>query len=125
MIGLSELGGPIACIGLAVVLLARTRRNRIAGLGYAGVGVVLLAASLAPSSAGELAVAIVGTLVLGPLLAWLFRREPWLVAYATLAFVPFRIGFLGHQLLVPLYVVALGAAGLLLWQLGGRRRADA
>ena len=117
MIGLSELGGPIACVGLAVVLLARTRRNRIAGLGYAGVGAVLLAASLAPSSAGELAVAIVAVLVLGPLLAWLFRREPWLVAYATLAFVPFRIGFLGHQLLVPLYLVALGAAGLLLWQL--------
>jgi O-antigen ligase len=56
-------------------------------------------------------------IVVGPLLTWLFRREPWLVAYATLAFVPFRIGFLGHSLLVPLYAVALGAAGLLLWQL--------
>ena len=117
MIGLSELGGPIACIGLAVLLLARTRRSRIAGLCYAGVGTVLLAAALAPSSAVELTAAIVGALVLGPLLAWLFRREPWLIAYATLAFVPFRVGFLGHQLLVPLYVVALGAVGLLLWQL--------
>jgi O-antigen ligase len=117
VIGLSELGGPIACIGLAVLLLARTRRSRIAGLCYAGVGVVLLAASLAPSSTVELTAAIVGALVLGPLLTWLFRREPWLIAYATLAFVPFRVGFLGHQLLVPLYVVALGAAGLLLWQL--------
>jgi O-antigen ligase len=117
MIGLSELGGPIACIGLAVLLLARTRRSRIAGLCYAGVGTVLLAAALAPSSAVELTAAIVGVLVLGPLLTWLFRREPWLVAYGTLAFVPFRVGFLGHQLLVPLYVVALGAAGLLLWQL--------
>src|SRR5581483_3531528 len=28
-----------------------------------------------------------------------------------------RVHFLGHQLLVPLYLVALGAAGLLLWQL--------
>ncbi|HEX4325132.1 MAG TPA: O-antigen ligase family protein [Gaiellaceae bacterium] len=117
MIGLSELGAPIACIGLAVLLLARTRLNRIAGLGYAGVGTILLCASLAPANAAELAAAIVGALVLGPLLAWLFRREPWLVAYATLAFVPLRVGFLGHQLLVPLYVVALGAAGLLLWQL--------
>jgi putative inorganic carbon (hco3(-)) transporter len=126
MIGLSELGGPIACIGLAVVLLARTRRSRIAGLCYAGVGTILLAAALAPSSAGELAVATVGVLVLGPLLAWIFRREPWLVAYATLAFVPFRVGFLGHQLLVPLYIVALGAAGLLLWQLvdGDERTRD-
>jgi hypothetical protein len=117
MIGLSELGAPIACIGLAVLLLARTRRNRIAGLGYAGVGTILLCASLAHAGAAELAAAIVGAIVLGPLLAWLFRREPWLVAYATLAFVPLRVGFLGHQLLVPLYAVALGAAGLLLWEL--------
>lgn len=117
MIGLAELGAPIACIGLAVVLLARTRLNRIAGLGYAGVGTILLCVSLAPSSAAELGAAIVGALVVGPLLTLLFRREPWLIAFATLAFVPFRVGFLGHQLLVPLYAVALGAAGLLLWQL--------
>ena len=44
MIALAEIAGPIACIGLAVLLLARTRRNRIAGLCYAGVGAVLLAA---------------------------------------------------------------------------------
>jgi O-antigen ligase len=117
VIGLAEIAGPIACIGLAVLLLARTRRNRIAGLCYAGVGTVLLAASLAPSDVGELGAAVAGVIVLGPLLAWLFRREPWLIAFATLAFVPFRIGFLGHSLLVPLYAVALGAAGLLLWQL--------
>ena len=117
MIGLAEIAGPIACIGLAVLLLARTRRNRIAGLCYAGVGSVLLAVSLAPTNAAELGVAVGGVIVLGPLLVWLFRREPWLVAFATLAFVPFRIGFLGHSLLVPLYAVALGAAGLLLWQL--------
>jgi O-antigen ligase len=117
VIGLAEIAGPIACVGLAVLLLARTRRNRIAGLCYAGVGSVLLAVSLAPTNAAEIGAAVGGAIVLGPLLAWLFRREPWLVAFATLAFVPFRIGFLGHSLLVPLYVVALGAAGLLLWQL--------
>jgi O-Antigen ligase len=117
VIGLSELGGPIACIGLAVLLLARTRVNRIAGLGYAGVGTVLLAASLSPASAGELAAAIGGAAVVGPLLVWLFRREPWLIAFGTLAFIPFRVGLLGHSLLVPLYAVVLGAAGLLLWQL--------
>jgi O-antigen ligase len=117
VIGLSELGAPIACIGLAVLLLARTRRNRIAGLGYAAVGAILLCASLAPASAAELGAAIAGAIVVGPLLAWLFRREPWLIAFATLAFVPFRVGFLGHSLLVPLYAVALGAAGLLLWEL--------
>ena len=117
MIGLSELGGPIACIGLAVLLLARTRVNRIAGLGYAGVGTVLLVASLAPANDGELAAAAGGVVVLGPLLAWLFKREPWLIAFGTLAFIPFRVSFLGHSLLVPLYAIALGAAGLLLWQL--------
>jgi hypothetical protein len=111
VIGLAEIAGPIACIGLAVLLLARTRRNRIAGLGYAGVGTILLAASLAPARAAELAAVIAGAIVLGPLLAWLFRREPWLVAFATLAFVPFRVGLLGHSLLVPLYADALGAAG--------------
>jgi len=123
VIGLAEIAGPIACIGLAVLLLARTRRSRIAGLCYAGVGTVLLAVSLSPSNAAEVGAGIGGVIVLGPLLVWLFRREPWLVAYLTLAFIPFRIGFLGHSLLVPLYAVALGAAGCLLRDLveGDRR----
>jgi O-antigen ligase len=117
VIGLAEIAGPIACIGLAVLLVARTRRNRIAGLGYAGVGTILLVASFSPASVWELVAAIAGAIVLGPLLAWVFRREPWLVAYGALAFVPLRVHFAHHQLLVPLYAVALGAAGLLLWQL--------
>jgi O-antigen ligase len=117
VIGLAKIAAPIACLGLAVLLLSRTRRNRIAGLGYAGVGTILLVVSLAPPSAADLGAAIGGAIVLGPLLTWLFRREPWLVAYCTLAFIPFRVHFLHHQLLVPLYLVALGAAGLLLWQL--------
>jgi putative inorganic carbon (HCO3(-)) transporter len=117
VIGLARIAAPIACIGLAVLLVSHTRRNRIAGLGYAGVGTILLIASLSPPNAAELGAAVGGALVLGPLVTWLFRREPWLVAYCTLAFVPLRVHFLGHQLLVPLYLVALGAAGLLLWQL--------
>jgi len=117
VIGLAEIAGPIACIGLAVLLVARTRRNRIAGLGYAAVGTILLVASFSPASVWELVAAIAGAIVLGPLLAWVFRREPWLVAYGALAFVPLRVHFAHHQLLVPLYAVALGAAGLLLWQL--------
>jgi O-antigen ligase len=117
VIGLAEIAGPIACLGLAILLVSRTRRNRIAGLCYAGVGTVLLVASFSPASAVELGAAVVGAIVVGPLLAWLFRREPWLVAFATLAFVPFRVHFVHHQLLVPLYGVALGAALLLLWQL--------
>jgi O-antigen ligase len=117
VIGLSEIAGPIACIGLAVLLVSRTRRNRIAGLCYAGVGTILLVASFSPASVPELVAAILGAIVLGPLLALLFRREPWLIAYATLAFIPFRVHFAHHQLLVPLYAVAVGAAVLMLWEL--------
>jgi O-antigen ligase len=117
VIGLAEIAAPIACLGLAVLLVARTRRNRIAGLGYALVGTVLLIASLTPASAVELAAALVGAALVAPLLALLFRREPWLIAFLTLAFIPFRIHFLHHQLLVALYAVALGGAALLLWQL--------
>jgi O-antigen ligase len=116
VIGLARLAGPIACLGLAVLLMARTRKNRIAGLGYAAVGTALLAASLSPASAVELAAGIVGLLVLGAGLAWLFRREPWLVAFLALACIPIRVHFLHHQLLVPLYVVAAGAAFTLLWE---------
>jgi putative inorganic carbon (HCO3(-)) transporter len=117
VIGLSEIAGPIVCFGLAVLLVARTRRNRIAGLCYAGVGTVLLVASFSPASVPELVAAIVGAIVFGPLLAMLFRGEPWLIAYATLAFIPFRVHFAHHQLLVPLYAVAVGAALLMLWEL--------
>jgi O-antigen ligase len=117
MIGLSEIAGPIACIGLAVLLVARTRRNRIAGLCYAGVGTALLVASFSPASVPELLAGVVGAIVIGPLLAWLFRREPWLIAYGTLAFIPFRVHFVNHNLLVPLYAVAAGAALLMLWEL--------
>ena len=59
MIGLARLAAPIACGGLAVLLLARTRQNRIAGLGYAAVGTALLAASLPSPGALDLALAIV------------------------------------------------------------------
>jgi hypothetical protein len=117
MIGLAHIAAPIACLGLAVLLVARTRRNRIAGLGYALVGTVLLIASLTPASALELAAALVGAVIVAPLLALLFRREPWLIAFLTLAFIPWRVHFLHHQLLVALYAVALGGAALLLWQL--------
>jgi putative inorganic carbon (HCO3(-)) transporter len=117
VIGLARLAAPIACLGLAILLVSRTRRNRIAGLGYAGVGTALLIASLKPASAVELGGALGGAVMLGPVLAWLFRREPWLVAFGTLAFIPVRVGFLSHQLLVPLYGVVLGTAVLMLWEL--------
>jgi O-antigen ligase len=117
VIGLARLAGPIACLGLAVLFMARTRRNRLAGLGYAATGTVLLAASLTPGSTGEVAAAVVGLLVLGAALSVAFRREPWLVAYLTLACIPIQVHFLHHLLLGPLYVVAAGAAFNLLREL--------
>jgi O-antigen ligase len=115
VIGLARLAAPIACFGIAVLFMARTRNNRIAGLCYAGVGAVLLLA--AQTRLTTVAAAIVGVSVCGLALAWLFRREPWLVAYLALAMLPVRIHFLGHQLLVPLYLVAAGAGLNLLWEL--------
>jgi hypothetical protein len=100
-----------------VLLSARGRGNRIAGLGFTAFGTILLIVSLAPAKPVELAAVCGGAVVLGPLLAFLFRLEPWLVAFGTLAVVPLRIGLLGHQLLVPLYAIALGAATLLAWEL--------
>ena len=117
MSDLARIGGPVACLGLAVLLSARGRQNRIAGLGFAAFGSILLIVSLAPPQPLALGLTIGGGVVVAPLLAALFRREPWLVAAATLGFVPLRVGLLGHQLLVPLYAVAAGAAVLLAWQL--------
>ncbi len=117
MIGLARLAVPIACVGLAVLFMARTRRNRIGGLAYAAVGTALTAASLKPAGAGSVAVAVVGILVLGAALSLVFRREPWLVAYLTLACIPVTVHFLHHTLLAPLYVVAAGAAFNLLREL--------
>jgi putative inorganic carbon (HCO3(-)) transporter len=117
MIDLARIGGPVACLGLAVLLVARSRSNRIAGLAYAAVGAFLLVIALAPSRPAELAAVIGAGAVVAPALAWAFSREPWLVPLAALAFVPLRLGLLGHQLLVPLYAISLGAATLLGWQL--------
>jgi O-antigen ligase len=117
MIGLARIAAPIACIGLAILLMARRRENRLAGLGYAVIGTALLAASLKPAGAGSVAVAVAGILVLGAALSLVFRREPWLVAYLGLACIPVQVHFLHHMVLGPLYVVAAGAAFNLLWEL--------
>ena len=118
MIGLARLAAPIACIGLAVLLMARTRQNRIAGLGYAAVGTVLLAASLAVARRVRArardrrgARARLGAQ------PGVFRREPWLVAYLALAASRSASTSSHHHLLVPLFVVAAGAAFNLLREL--------
>jgi len=120
---LARIGGPVACIGLAVLLVATSRRDRIAGLGFAVFGAIVLGASMAPHSPWHDVAEVVAAVVVGGLLAAAFHRLPWLLPVAALAVVPIRIGALGHQLLVPLYLVILGGAVLLAWELlGGDER---
>ena len=121
MIGLAHLGGPIACFGLALLLVAKTRRDRIAGLGFAGFGACVLGAAVAPTRPVELLGGVFAALALGLGLAIAFRRVPWLFPVLALACIPLRIGVhVGHsssKLLLPLYVVILGATILLAWDL--------
>jgi putative inorganic carbon (HCO3(-)) transporter len=128
VIGLAQLGGPIACLGLALLLVAKTRRDRTAGLGFAVFGTGVLGVAVAPHRPLEIAGGIFAALALGLALALLFRRLPWLLPLLAVACVPARVGVQvggsSSKLLVPLYVVILGAAILLAWDLlGGDARA--
>jgi hypothetical protein len=116
VIGLARLGGPVACLGLALLLVATSRRDRVAGLGFAALGACLLAVALDPSKPAEVVGGVAAGLVLAAVLAVLFRRVPWLLPLAALALIPLRVGALGHQLLVPLYVVIAGGAVQLAWE---------
>jgi O-antigen ligase len=126
LIGLAHLGGPIACLGLALLLVAKTQRERIAGLGFAAFGTCVLCAAVAPHRPVELLGGFFGALGIGLGLALAFRRLPWLFPVLALASVPVRIGVHVGQsstkLLVPLYIVILGGAILLGWDLIARDR---
>ena len=121
MIGLAHLGGPIACLGLALLLVAKTRRERIAGLGFGAFGACVLGAAIAPHRPIELLGGVFAALGVGLGLALAFRRLPWLFPILALACVPARVGVhVGHassKLLLPLYIVILGATILLAWDL--------
>jgi len=107
---------------LALLLVAPRRDLRIAGLAAWAVGMLGLAAYLAPStSASRLVAAGVGGVVLAVVGAWILLRYPWLLAFATLACVPARIpvqlGTEDANLLVPLYLVIAALAVALGWRL--------
>ena len=119
---LARVGGPLACIGLAVLFAGTRREHRLAGLAAWVVGCAFLAAYLAPSGhtrvyAAAAAIGVVGAVVI----AALFRRWPWLVAIGALACAPARIpvhvGLTDANLLLPLYAVVAGAAVLLGFEL--------
>src|ERR671937_1389904 len=119
--GAAQIAGAVASVGLAVLIAARRRELRVAGLGAWAIGMILLAFYLAPTSHERvLAAAAVVGLGLAFALSFVFRRWPWALAALTLACVPARIpvrvGGTEANLLVPLYAVVAGAALLLAWE---------
>ncbi|HZR91533.1 MAG TPA: O-antigen ligase family protein [Gaiellaceae bacterium] len=128
MTALGHVGGPLGCLGLAVLLHAPQRLHRLAGLAAWALGSLFLIVYLAPSGhdavyaaggAAGVAVAVGGAVVL--------RRWTWLLPAGTLllapARVPVTVGATDASLLVPLYVLVGAAAVLLAWELAhGDRR---
>jgi hypothetical protein len=130
VIELPRAGGADGALGIAALVLGRTRLERAAGLIAWAAGCVALAAWLAPSGhhRAYAAAAVAGAL-LAAVLAWAFVRVPWLLTVAVVGFAPARIpvtvGHTSANLLLPMYVVVAGAALALAWELyrgDGRRR---
>jgi O-antigen ligase len=112
---LARLGGVVGALGLAVLFVAPPRAWRLGGLAGWAVGCALLAVSLAPSGhhRAYAAAGVVG-LIASAILAGLFLRFPWTLAVGVLACatarIPVSIGSTPAKLLLPLYVVVVGAA---------------
>jgi putative inorganic carbon (hco3(-)) transporter len=123
---LARAGGVIGALGLAVLIVAPTRAQRLAGLGAWALGALLLAIYLLPEGHRPLlaAVAVLGLGVAAGGAAP-FHRWPWLLPLVALPCVAARIhvtvGATEANLLVPMYAVVAAAALALGWQL--RRRA--
>jgi O-antigen ligase len=121
MSGLAQIGGPVAGLALALLVVARGRTERIAGLAFASLGAVLLGISVVPHRPLLVIGGVFAALGLGVGLAGVLRSVPWLLPVLALACVPVRIGVhvggASSKLLVPLYVVVLAAILLLAWQL--------
>jgi O-antigen ligase len=128
---LARLGGPLGAVGLAALLVLPGRLLRLAALALVALGGLLLVLYLAPGGHAELLAAggVVALLAAGGLAA-LFLRRPWLAVLAALACVPARIpvevGGEEANLLLPLYVVVLGAGLALAYELvrGDPRRRE-
>jgi putative inorganic carbon (HCO3(-)) transporter len=118
----AQVAGVVASLGLAALLVAPGRMQRLAGLGAWALGAIVLAVYLAPHGHRPLlaGAAVVGVaLVVGG--AFLLRRWPFVLPFAALVCVAARIhvhiGSTEANLLVPMYGVLAAAALLLAWEL--------
>jgi putative inorganic carbon (hco3(-)) transporter len=108
------LGGPLGCLGVAMLLVGLGPRMRIAGLILVGAGAALLGAEIAPDAhQTAIALAVAAVFFLAFPLAFLLRRKPWLLAFAVLPCVPVRVPLnldgTHSQLELPLYLLATAA----------------
>jgi len=122
------VGGPLGCLGVALLLVARDPRIRVTGLVFVGAGAALLGAQIAPDTHQTAVGLAVGAAVLaGVPVGVLLRWRPWLLAFAVLPSVPARLPFelngTHSQLELPLYVlaVATGVEIVLETRAGDRR----
>ncbi|MBA2294273.1 MAG: O-antigen ligase family protein [Actinobacteria bacterium] len=118
----AQLAGLGGAFGLAVLLLARHRLARLAGLGVWGGALGVLGLYLLPDLSRAMLVAgLVGGLAVAVGIAVLLRLRPYALAFATLACLPLRIpvdiGSEEVNLLLPLYAVLGGLALSLGWAL--------
>jgi O-antigen ligase len=118
----AQAAGVVGAGGLAAVLLAPGRWQRLAGLCAWGVGLGVLGIYLLPDlSTSRLVAAGVGGIVAAVVFAWALDRWPYLLAFATLACIPLRIpvdiGSDTVNLLLPLYAVIGGLALSIAWAL--------
>jgi putative inorganic carbon (HCO3(-)) transporter len=122
--GAAQAAGALGALGLALLIVAPRKDQRIAGLVAWAIGCGGLAIYLAPHGHHRvLAAAVVFGTIAAAVVGWLFLRLPWLLAVATLACVPARfpvhVGATQANLLLPLYGVVAAAAIALAWDLFG------
>ena len=118
----AQAAGVIGAGGLAAVLLAADRWQRLAGLCAWSVGLGVLGIYLLPDlSTSRLVAGAAGGIVAAVVFAWALDRWPYLLAFATLACIPLRIpvdiGSDTVNLLLPLYAVIGGLALSIAWRL--------
>jgi putative inorganic carbon (hco3(-)) transporter len=118
----AQIGGLVACLGMALLLGANARVVRLGSLAGVAAGLVAMGVYLLPDvSAKLLAAGALGGAVVVSAGAWLLLRWPYLLPFAILACLPIRlpvdVGSESVNLLLPLYAV-VGALWIALgWQL--------